>query len=128
MNQGVHLDDNPPFLLEKGTKIVIPPGVTQYFGRPRKPFGTRMLPRMACLQAVSGEKGAPVRFRFAKRAVGRGFRFFLPSELVVGDQVVVIWREPRSAAAVRAEHYPVYRAYFGDEEVAQADPTPESLD
>ena len=126
MNQGVHIDENPPFILSPGTKISIPFGVTKYFGRPRQPHGARMLPCMAFLQKVAGESGAPVRFRFAQRPTSRGLRLFLPKDLQFGDEIVVIWREPRSAAAVEAAHYHIYRALFDESSHIAPDPEPEA--
>lgn len=126
MNQDIHLDQNPPFILEPGNKIIIPPGVTEYFVRPRQTQGARMLPCMAFLQRVVGEKGAPRRFCFAEQRTSSGLRFFLPKDLCVRDEIIVIWRELRSAAAVQAELYPIYRAMF-DEGLADArDPAPEA--
>lgn len=126
MTQGIHIDENPPFILKPGTKIIIPLGATRYFGRPRQPYGARMLPCMAFLQMVAGENGSPRRFRFAQRPTSRGLRFFLPKDLQSGDEIVVIWCESRSAAAIQAEYYHLYRASFDEGEHNPLDPAPES--
>lgn len=128
MSQGIHLDQNPPFILEPGNKIIIPPGVTEYFARPRQIHGARMLPCMAFLQLVAGERGAPLRYCFAEKRTTSGLRFFLPKDLCVRDEIIVIWRERRSAAAVQAELYPIYRALFDESPAATdaRDPAPEA--
>jgi hypothetical protein len=126
MNQDIHLDQNPPFILEPGNRIIIPPGANKYFARPRQPYGARMLPCMAFLQMVAGERGTPLRFRFAEKPTSRGLRFFLPKDLLAGDQIVVIWRAPRSAAAVQAEFYSRYRDLFDESGHPAPDPAPEA--
>lgn len=126
MNQDIHIDPNQPFILKPGNRIIIPPGANKYFARPRQSQGARMLARVAFLQTVSGETGTPLRFRFADRPTSRGLRFFLPKDLLVGDEIVVIWCASRSAAAVQAEYYALYRAMFDEGEHPTPDPAPEA--
>jgi hypothetical protein len=128
MTQGIHIDENPSFILKPGARIIIPPNTTQYFARPRRFIGTQMLQRVAFLQLAPKTDGDHVLFRFSLRPTSRGLRFFLPDDLKVGDAVRVIWREERSAAAVREDLYRVYCAYFGDGAEPQADPIREAWD
>lgn len=128
MDQGIHIDENPPFILMPGVKIIIPLGVTKYFVCPHLAYGARMLPRMAYLQAITGESGSPTRFRFSKKSTKRGLSLFLPDKLEPGNEIVVIWREQRSAAAVLATQYASYRVLFDKREDVARDPWPAGWD
>ncbi|MDD5749582.1 MAG: hypothetical protein PHO91_02220 [Patescibacteria group bacterium] len=125
MNQGIHLE-NPSFEVAQGQKIIIPPGAAAYFIRPHIRAARWALPRLACLQPA-GKKNGRTLFRFAVYLPSnRGFKLFLPAGLAGGDEVVVAWRNLRSAAAVKPQDLESYLELVGH--IVPPDPAPAGWD
>lgn len=103
--------ERPNFHVAEGVVIAIPEGVVEHFAsiegfdaalaeKEELVTGEIRHPKKAFLQEAPGEDD---RFCFATSDIRRGKVLFVPDGLKAGDEIRILWADPKCACAMRVD-------------------------